>query len=310
MALIKCPECGKEVSDKAKACPNCGYPVASIKIKKETPIQAEDSAGNGESLEANKKHQTAVKKKKSKTIIGLSAAIVVIAAILLVTLVIIPRNNYLNEKYAVGSYVTFGTYPQTESGTDKTPIEWLVLARDGNKALLLSRYGLDMQPYNTKYTDITWEESSLRSWLNSTFMEKAFSTKEQSAIVQVKVDNSKSQGYSGWSTSGGNNTQDKIFLLSYAEANKYLGVTYEDRNNTKSRVAPTAYAKKQGVHTSSDFMTTEGSEAGCWWLRSPGDIQSFAAYVHTFGSLRYCNVNNDLVCVRPALWINLESGIF
>ena len=28
MALIKCPECGKDVSDKAKACPKCGYPIA------------------------------------------------------------------------------------------------------------------------------------------------------------------------------------------------------------------------------------------------------------------------------------------
>ena len=30
MALIKCPECGKEVSDKAQACINCGYPLADI----------------------------------------------------------------------------------------------------------------------------------------------------------------------------------------------------------------------------------------------------------------------------------------
>lgn len=30
MALIKCEECGKEVSDKAKACPNCGCPIASL----------------------------------------------------------------------------------------------------------------------------------------------------------------------------------------------------------------------------------------------------------------------------------------
>jgi DNA-directed RNA polymerase subunit RPC12/RpoP len=27
MALIKCPECGKEISDKAIACPNCGNPM-------------------------------------------------------------------------------------------------------------------------------------------------------------------------------------------------------------------------------------------------------------------------------------------
>ena len=33
MALIKCSECGKEVSDKAKACPNCGNPIASPRNK-------------------------------------------------------------------------------------------------------------------------------------------------------------------------------------------------------------------------------------------------------------------------------------
>lgn len=30
MALIKCPECGKEISDKAAACPNCGCPVSEM----------------------------------------------------------------------------------------------------------------------------------------------------------------------------------------------------------------------------------------------------------------------------------------
>lgn len=30
MALIKCPECGKEVSDKAKACIHCGYPLENV----------------------------------------------------------------------------------------------------------------------------------------------------------------------------------------------------------------------------------------------------------------------------------------
>lgn len=30
MALIQCPDCGKEVSDSARQCPNCGYPLKSI----------------------------------------------------------------------------------------------------------------------------------------------------------------------------------------------------------------------------------------------------------------------------------------
>lgn len=29
MALIKCPECGKEVSENSKTCPNCGFPIKS-----------------------------------------------------------------------------------------------------------------------------------------------------------------------------------------------------------------------------------------------------------------------------------------
>lgn len=33
MALIKCPECGKEISDKAAACPSCGCPVAAMSTK-------------------------------------------------------------------------------------------------------------------------------------------------------------------------------------------------------------------------------------------------------------------------------------
>ena len=35
MALINCPECGKEVSDKATNCPNCGYPLEDMDFVKE-----------------------------------------------------------------------------------------------------------------------------------------------------------------------------------------------------------------------------------------------------------------------------------
>lgn len=30
MAMIKCPECGKMVSDRASVCPGCGYPISSL----------------------------------------------------------------------------------------------------------------------------------------------------------------------------------------------------------------------------------------------------------------------------------------
>ena len=94
------------------------------------------------------------------------------------------------------------------------------------------------------------------------------------------------------------------------EANKYLGVTQEDSDNMRSRVAPTPYAIKRGAWTNSDYETTESMVAGRWWLRSSGNGQFTAAYVRTDGSLYYYNVNYGSGCVRPALWINLKLDIF
>lgn len=213
-------------------------------------------------------------------------------------------------KFVVGNYVTLGTYPHTALGNTREPIEWLVLARDGNKALLISRYALDAQPYNTDDASVTWETCTLRTWLNGTFYNKAFNGIEQVAILTTSVNNSQTQGYSGWSTSGGNATQDKVFLLSYAEANKYFGATYNNSSNTKSRVAPTAYARAQGASTNNSYKTAEGNFAGWWWLRSPGSDQNIAAFVSADGSIGNYYVHSDSGAIRPALWVNIESPSF
>ena len=224
---------------------------------------------------------------------------------------VVAREAELASYKIVGSIVTFGQYEQ-DNNIDNGPeaIEWLVLDVQNGKSLLLSRYGLDAKPYNTEYKDITWEECSLRAWLNNDFLKSAFTPEEQSAILLTAVDNSKSQGYSGWNTNGGNNTQDHLFLLSYAEAKKYLGVTDDDSNYTRFRVAPTAYAKAQGAHTSDDNKTADGETAGWWWLRSPGLPRTSAAYFTDDGLLDDRRVDIGPVVVRPAFWLNLESDIF
>lgn len=201
-----------------------------------------------------------------------------------------------------GSYVTFGTYPQTEAGDDQTPIEWMVLDVQGSKALLISRYGLDAKPYNTTRIDITWEECTLREWLNHDFLSRAFSDSEQEAILTTAVDNSKSQGNSGYNTNGGNNTNDKVFLLSYAEAWTYFG------SNDDLKCAPTEFAIKRGAYTSPSEKANDRSSG--WLLRSPGRYQRSAARVDSDGSRRSDYVNYADAVVRPALWVNLESDIF
>ncbi|MFQ9358106.1 MAG: DUF6273 domain-containing protein [Anaerobutyricum hallii] len=109
------------------------------------------------------------------------------------------------------------------------PIKWRVLNRNGNDALLLADVALDDQRYNTKGEDVTWESSSIRSWLNGygasanqpktdysrkNFINSAFTSTQRNAIKTTNVVNNNNINYG---TAGGNNTSDKVFLLSESE---------------------------------------------------------------------------------------------
>ncbi|MBR0513571.1 MAG: hypothetical protein IJK06_04885 [Clostridia bacterium] len=214
---------------------------------------------------------------------------------------------------SVGDVITFGHYEQDNNPDNGAePIEWIVLDVQGGRALLLSKYGLDAKPFHSKLTGATWETCTLRAWLNSDFLNAAFNAEEQSLILITDVDNGSDQGYKDWDSSGGNNTQDRIFLLSYYESNQYLGVKFwqdEDANKVEARVAPTEYAVSLGADTSTTMQTAEGEATVWWWLRSPGEIQSVAACVTSGGSLRNSGLNADGCADRPAFWLNLNPDI-
>ncbi len=220
-------------------------------------------------------------------------------------------NEYKAEKLKVaevGDYVFFGTYEQDNNTSNgKEDIEWLVLDKKDGKALVISKYALDCQQYNTIYTDATWETCSLRKWLNGTFINEAFSEAEKSVIPTVAVSADKNPEYS---TNPGNATQDKVFLLSITEANQYFS------SDSARQCEATAYAEAQDAYVSS-------SNVNCWWwLRSPGGNQVSAAtvdhdgYVDDYGySVDYdgyvagygYSVGISNSAVRPALWIDLNS---
>ena len=200
----------------------------------------------------------------------------------------------LFSKAQVGDYVIFGTYEQdSNSSNGKEDIEWLVLAREGDRLLVISKYALDCQKYNTTYTDVTWASCSLRTWLNGTFINNAFSSDEQAMIRSTTVTADKNPSYS---TSPGNDTNDKLFLLSITEVNKYFST------DSARQCQGTAYCYAQGAY--------KASNGNCWWwLRSPGAYSSYAAGVNNDGSVN--NYGGDVHyvkdAVRPALWIDLGS---
>lgn len=201
---------------------------------------------------------------------------------------------------AVNNIVTFGKYEQDglQSNGAET-IEWLVLDVQEDKALLLSRYALDSMPYHDNYRAVTWETSDLRYWLNGSFLNTAFTAEERADILTSEVDNSISQSNREWRTSGGNNTEDAIFLLSYAETDRYF-------DDSADRICiPTKYAVNMGAGTR--ILDDGVTVAGWWWLRSPGENSNHASFVN-FDGTRYTNaVGNEYLSVRPALWIRLDS---
>ena len=237
----------------------------------------------------------------------------VISRLLVVVLVILAIGvvSAAAQEVSAGSYVTFGTYPQTAEGNDNTPIEWLVLHVEGDRAFLLSRYGLDAKPYNVEHTEITWEEFTLRAWLNGEFLSRAFSEKEQAAILLTDVDNSRDQSFHNdyIKANSGNDTQDKVFLLSYAEARDYLGLV-RLQPDAKIECAPTAYADEQGAWISSIYTTVDGEPSGPWWLRTSSSRKYYASYVGGQEAF-YCGHDVDVkqISVRPALWVDLSAGV-
>ena len=202
----------------------------------------------------------------------------------------------------VGDIVYFGTYEQDNDTTNgKENIEWLVLAKENSRVLVISDKALDCQPYNSSYTEeVTWENCSLRKWLNGTFLNKAFSTEEQAQIQNTTVSADNNPQYS---TNPGNATTDKVFLLSINEVEKYFN------SDEARKCAPTAYAKAQGASTSDTFKTPSGAATCWWWLRSPGDDQSSAAYVYFGGDVFELGnyVFSGLNAVRPAMWISIDG---
>ena len=194
------------------------------------------------------------------------------------------QTQYEHEKLKmshVGDYVIFGNYEQDYNSTNgKEVIEWRVLNKENDRLLVISRYALDCQPFNTSYTSITWENCSLRKWLNNWFITDAFNSEEQRMVLSSTDIESK----------------DKVFLLSRAEVLMYFS-SQEDR-----LCKGTAYCYAKGAN--------EYSEGCNWWLRTLDSGSKNAAVV--FGKNGNLSSTGGLVdanniAVRPALWISIDD---
>jgi len=180
----------------------------------------------------------------------------------------------------VGDVVHLGTMTFTYYNGSKfsRDIGWQVLAIENGRALLITDDVIDVLPYNKNGGD-TWEQCDLRQWLNKDFY-SGLPQSVKSVVLTTNV-----------VTSGSTSTEDKVFLLSIDEANKYF-------------------------KSDSDRATQiEGGSWCDWWLRSPGGDPGTASCVGTGGGVHFGGNSNPYergydvgsdVGVRPALWVNLQ----
>jgi tetratricopeptide (TPR) repeat protein len=221
---------------------------------------------------------------------------------------IVECQNLLNENLSlanVGDTITLGSYEQDNNTTNGAEsIEWIVLEKNDNSIFVISKYALDAQAFNSEQDYVTWETCTLRTWLNGTFYNNAFSTIEQGKIITHTYEATPNDYYG---TSAGSDTQDKLCLLSNSEALKYFGSSGQDAG-----CSATAYAISKG-------LGTYGSKKIVGWLlRTPGETQIGVSYasIHNDDGTLWIAGNDSKIGglyvdviggIRPVMWISTEG---
>ena len=244
----------------------------------------------------------------------------IIATLLLILLIPISTIGGEMKNLKVGDIVSFGTFEQdNDLDNGQEPIEWEVMEIEDGKAFLLSCYALDYLPFNIEDEDVTWENCTLRTWLNQDFFSSAFSDSEKAMIantVIVNEDKYKDEN-NIWT-----DTKDNVFLLSLTEIEKYYGIgpnEWRQENDNlvcyvteygRARYIPAA-AEHDGItiEEAEEMLQNEEKTFGhgmCnWWLRTKDDYY-FISGIRYDGWVKGANVAEQFFAVRPALWINLE----
>ena len=222
------------------------------------------------------------------------------------------------ENLKVGDIITFGRYEQdNDMNNGPEPIEWEILEINDDHAFVISLFGLDAQPYNEELVDVSWENSTIRAWLNNEFIEKAFDADELESILLSYVTADPNPDYKN--IDPGNDTYDKIFLLSAEEAiNRFS----EDKNR-QCKLTAFAIANDGWRYGYWDSYRPVYTDYTMWWLRTPGLYSKKASVVNYDGSLTNngawdsnphfgtygVNVSEYTMVIRPSMRIKLSDNL-
>lgn len=325
-----CVNCGKQVPDGAGFCPGCGASAAAV--------QAGSGARPVSQGTASQSAVPPVRRKSKALPIVIVAVVVVVVAVAALVLI----NPFGSKDGSGGTGVENGlvgsleqpVVPPIENVGDRVefgiwhdkPITWRVLAVEDDRALVITEDILAVRPYDDlgvsssgwiQWDDIstTWAESDIRAWLNDEFLNTVFTWEAQEAINLSQLSNPDNPEKG---IEGGANTEDRVFLLSIDEANRYFSGNDERGASIMMTEEDVQYmlriSKDYGGDDRERLLNMENSlrdyylgqsKAYWWWLRSPGIHGSNAAGVDSDGSIYGDGFVRDFAGIRPALWLNL-----
>ena len=193
-----------------------------------------------------------------------------------------------------GDTVTFGKFEtdgKTENGDD--PLTWTVLEKKNNKMTLITEQSIAAMRFHFNSKETCWEKSSLRAWLNGTFVTSAFDENESAFLCKNTVINQANPEYPYPDNPA---TQDKVYILSLSEATKYYSTAGERKAACSDASAPSTYTDRFGNCS--------------WWLRTPGARLTSAVCVDCSGQtspIGYDCYKNDQIGVRPVIVLDLSQ---
>ncbi len=223
----------------------------------------------------------------------------------------------------IGDIVQMGTYEQDGDAETEDPICWDVLDKDGDAVLLISYDVIAYQRFSDSRKCVIWEDSEIRTWLNQEFYAEAFDEEEQASIRETTLENPSTVGFAAHVDPSGDvqvresrpDTKDKIFLLSWKEAEQYYGNRLTDASVLGRRPSRAVLQKRKAIFT--DLIIEElpamypysrhlpdGTERLSWMLRSTG-MKDYTIFVIGYEGKWDQDYPDSYNGVRPAMWVNV-----
>ena len=153
-------------------------------------------------------------------------------------------------------------------------MDWRILERQDDRVLLIKDESLGSIPFDEAGKHSSWADSSVRKWLNNTFLTENFSQEETDLILDTEVVTEKNTYFPG--VDPGETTTDKLFLMSIGEEQQYYDLLHETET--------------------------------CWWLRTPGAHEGSMAFVYRDKEVMPYGyeVSNTEITVKPLIWLSLN----